>query len=142
MLAPYAGASEYAHQGERVVSGQRLTQAAGDPFLGWTTAVGSDLETRKHFYVRQLRDMKGDMNIPAMDAKQLVTYAGLCGWALARGHARTGQAPMIAGYLGASDRFDRAIERFAVAYADQNEDDHARLARAVAAGELAAVEGV
>ena len=142
VLAPHAGASEFEHQGERVVSGQRLTQAAGDPFLGWTSGLGSDRATPKHYYVRQLRDMKGDMAVPRMDAPQLESYAGLCGWALARGHARTGRAAMIAGYLGGSDRFDRAIERFAVAYADQNEDDHRRLAEAVAGGFPAVVEAV
>jgi uncharacterized protein (DUF2252 family) len=136
VLAPYAGPSAYAHQGERVVAGQRLMQAAGDPFLGWTTAVGSDRSTPKHYYVRQLRDMKGDMDIPSMKPRQLERYAALCGWALARAHARTGRAPMIAGYLGGSDRFERAIERFSLAYADQNEDDHDRLSRAVSEGAL------
>jgi uncharacterized protein (DUF2252 family) len=136
VLAPYAGASIYEHQGERVVTGQRLMQAAGDPFLGWTTAVGSDRATPKDYYVRQLRDMKGDMDIPSMKPRQLDRYAALCGWALARAHARTGRAPMIAGYLGSSDRFDRAIEHFSLAYADQNEDDHHRVARAVAEGAL------
>jgi uncharacterized protein (DUF2252 family) len=142
VLASYAGASIYEHQGERVVTGQRLMQAAGDPFLGWTTAVGSDRATPKHYYVRQLRDMKGDMDIPSMKPRQLERYAALCGWALARAHARTGRAPMIAGYLGSSDRFERAIELFSVAYADQNEDDHHRVARAVAEGALPSlVEG-
>jgi len=136
VLAPYAGASIYEHQGERVVAGQRLMQAAGDPFLGWTTAVGSDRATPKEYYVRQLRDMKGDMDIPGMKPRQLERYAALCGWALARAHARTGRAPMIAGYLGDSDRFDRAIESFSLAYADQNEDDHQLVARAVAEGAL------
>jgi uncharacterized protein (DUF2252 family) len=136
VLAPYAGPSAYEHQGERVVAGQRLMQAAGDPFLGWTTAVGSDRSTLKHYYVRQLRDMKGDMDIPSMKPRQLERYAALCGWALARAHARTGRAPMIAGYLGGSDRFERAIERFSLAYADQNEDDHHRLARAISQGAL------
>jgi uncharacterized protein (DUF2252 family) len=136
VLAPYAGASTYEHQGERVVSGQRLMQAAGDPFLGWTTAVGSDRATPKQYYVRQLRDMKGDMDIPGMKPRQLERYASLCGWALARAHARTGRAPMIAGYLGSSDRFERAIESFSLAYADQNEDDHDRVARAIAEGTL------
>jgi uncharacterized protein (DUF2252 family) len=139
VLAPYAGPSVYEHQGERVVTGQRLMQAAGDPFLGWTTAVGSDLESPKHYYVRQLRDMKGDMDIPGMKPRQLQRYAALCGWALARAHARTGRAPMIAGYMGDSDRFERAIERFSLAYADQNEDDHHRLERAVADGALPAL---
>jgi uncharacterized protein (DUF2252 family) len=142
VLAPFAGDSVYEHQGERVVSGQRLMQAAGDPFLGWTTGVGSDGVTEKQYYVRQLRDMKGDMNIAAMDGAQLETYAGVCGWALARSHARTGRAPMIAGYLGNSDRFDRAIEQFAAAYADQNDSDHDRLADAVAAGSLPTLAGV
>ena len=136
VLAPYAGASIYEHQGERVVAGQRLMQAAGDPFLGWTTAVGSDRATPKQYYVRQLRDMKGDMDIPGMKPRQLERYAALCGWALARAHARTGRAPLIAGYLGGSDRFDRAIESFSLAYADQSEDDHDRVARAVAEGAL------
>ena len=136
VLAPYAGASIYEHQGERVVAGQRLMQAAGDPFLGWTSAVGSDRVTPKQYYVRQLRDMKGDMDIPGMKPRQLERYAALCGWALARAHARTGRAPMIAGYLGGSDRFDRAIESFSLAYADQNEDDQHRVARAVAEGVL------
>src|SRR5262245_12790973 len=140
VLAPYAGPSVYEHQGERVVHGQRLMQAAGDPFLGWTTAVGSDETTPKHYYVRQLRDMKGDMDIPSMKPRQLQRYAALCGWALARAHARTGRAPMIAGYLGSSDRFERAIELFSAAYADQNEDDHARVARAVAEGALPVFE--
>ena len=138
VLAPYAGASVYEHQGERVVAGQRLMHAAGDPFLGWTTAIGSDRATSKQYYVRQLRDMKGDMDIPGMKPRQLERYAALCGWALARAHARTGRAPMIAGYLGRSDRFDRAIELFSLAYADQNEDDHHRLSRAVADGALPA----
>jgi uncharacterized protein (DUF2252 family) len=142
VLAAYAGPSAFDHQGERVVSGQRLMQAAGDPFLGWTTGVGSDLATEKHYYVRQLRDMKGDMNIPAMDGTQLEAYAGLCGWALARAHARTGRAPMIAGYLGSSGRFDRAIARFADEYADQNDDDHERLRRAVAQGAVPVLAGV
>jgi uncharacterized protein (DUF2252 family) len=139
VLAPYAGPSDYDHQGERVVAGQRLMQAAGDPFLGWTSAVGSDRATPKQYYVRQLRDMKGDMDIPGMKPRQLERYAALCGWALARAHARTGRAPMIAGYLGSSDRFESAIELFSLAYADQNEDDHHRVARAVAEGALPAL---
>ena len=137
VLAPYAGASTFVHQGERVVSGQRLMQAAGDPFLGWTSGLGSDLATSKQYFVRQLRDMKGDLDVPSLDAPQLRIYSALCGWALARAHARTGRAPMIAGYLGASDRFDRAIEQFAIAYADQTEDDHQRLVYALADGALA-----
>ena len=119
VLAPFAGPSEYKHQGERVVRGQKLMQAAGDPFLGWTSGLQVDGAAAKEYYVRQLRDMKGAMNVPAMDPPQLTYYAGLCGWALARAHARTGRAAMISGYLGSSDQFDRAIEEFAVAYADR-----------------------
>ncbi len=118
MLAPFAGASEYAHQGERVVQGQRVTQAASDAFLGWVTGTG---ERHREFYVRQLRDMKGSAAIETMSPKLLAQYGEICGATLARAHARTGDAAKIAGYLGDDDTFDRAIEQFAVAYADQNE---------------------
>ena len=91
-------------------------QAAADPFLGWTSGLRVDGAAAKQYYVRQLRDMKGAMNVPVMDPAQLTYYAGLCGWALARAHAQTGQAPMISGYLGSSDRFDRAVEEFAVGW--------------------------
>ena len=141
-LAPFAGPSEYKHQGERVVRGQKLMQAAGDPFLGWTSGLQVASAPAKEYYVRQLRDMKGAMNVPAMDPPQLTYYAGLCGWALARAHARTGRAAMIAGYLGSSDRFDRAIEEFAVAYANQNEHDYRRLLSAIERRQLPAIEGI
>jgi uncharacterized protein (DUF2252 family) len=142
VLAPFAGPSEYKHQGERVVRGQKLTQAAGDPFLGWTSGLQVDGAAAKEYYVRQLRDMKGAMNVPAMDPPQLTYYAGLCGWALARAHARTGRASMISGYLGSSDRFDRAIEEFAIAYANQNEHDYRRLLNAIECRQLTAIEGI
>ena len=107
VLAPFAGKSEYKHQGERVVRGQRLTQAATDPFLGWTTGIGTSGDPQetasaaaKDYYVRQLRDMKGSMSVSLMDPHQLNYYGRLCGWALARAHARTGRAAMISGYLG------------------------------------------
>ena len=138
VLAPYAGPGEYQHQGERVVVGQRLTQAATDPFLGWTTGIGTSGTTLKHYYVRQLRDMKGSMSVPLMDPLQLDYYGRLCGWALARAHARTGRATMISGYLGMSEKFDHVIADFAVAYADQNEQDYQRLRQAVAAGRVQA----
>ena len=138
VLAPYAGPGEYQHQGERVVIGQRLTQAATDPFLGWTTGIGTSGTTLKHYYVRQLRDMKGSMSVPLMDPLQLDYYGRLCGWALARAHARTGRATMISGYLGMSEKFDHVIADFAVAYADQNEQDYQRLRQAVAAGRVQA----
>jgi len=138
VLAPYAGPGEYQHQGERVVIGQRLTQAATDPFLGWTTGIGTSGTTLKHYYVRQLRDMKGSMSVPLMDPLQLDYYGRLCGWALARAHARTGRATMISGYLGMSENFDHAIADFAVAYAGQNEQDYQRLRQAVSAGRVQA----
>jgi uncharacterized protein (DUF2252 family) len=138
VLAPYAGPGEYQHQGERVVMGQLLTQAATDPFLGWTTGIGTSGTALKHYYVRQLRDMKGSMSVPLMDPLQLDYYGRLCGWALARAHARTGRATMISGYLGMSEKFDHAIADFAVAYAGQNEQDYQRLRQAVSAGRVRA----
>ena len=138
VLAPYAGPGEYQHQGERVVIGQQLTQAATDPFLGWTTGIGTSGTTLKHYYVRQLRDMKGSMSVPLMDPLQLDYYGRLCGWALARAHARAGPATMISGYLGMSEKFDHVIADFAVAYADQNEQDYQRLRQAAAAGRVLA----
>ena len=142
VLAPFAGPSEYKHQGERVVMGQRLTQAAADPFVGWTNGLDMDGGLTRDYYVRQLRDMKGSMDVPAMDSEQLNYYARLCGWALARGHARTGRAALIAGYMGSGDRFDKAIAEFAVAYADQNEKDYNQLVDAVASGRVHAVRGM
>ncbi len=141
VLAPFAGKSEYEHQGERVVRGQRLTQAATDPFLGWTSGIGTNGAAVKDYYVRQLRDMKGSMSVPLMDPLQLNYYGRLCGWALARAHARTGRATVISGYLGMSEDFDHAVADFAVAYAGQNEQDYRRLLEAVSAGRvLATVE--
>ncbi len=126
-LAPYAGASEYEHQGERVVHGQRLMQAASDAFLGWVTGTG---ERRHEFYVRQLRDMKGSAAVETMSPARLALYGELCGATLARAHARTGDAAKITGYLGDEDTFERALGRFAVAYADQNDADYAAFAKA------------
>ena len=126
-LAPYAGASEYEHQGERVVHGQRLMQAASDAFLGWVTGTG---ERQHEFYVRQLRDMKGSAAIETMTPARLTVYGELCGVTLARAHARTGDAAKITGYLGDDDTFERALERFAIAYADQNDADYAAFTKA------------
>jgi uncharacterized protein (DUF2252 family) len=142
VLAPFAGPSEYKHQGERVVRGQRVTQAASDPFLGWTTGIPADGVAPRDYYVRQLRDMKGSMSVEIMDAHQLAYYARLCGWALARAHARTGRATLISGYLGSSESFDHAIADFAIAYADQNARDYQRLVDAVASGRVHAMTGV
>jgi uncharacterized protein (DUF2252 family) len=139
VLAPFAGPSRYKHQGKRVVIGQQLTQAATDPFLGWTSGIDADGSGSKQYYARQLRDMKGSMSVPLMDPLQLDYYGQLCGWALARAHARTGRASMISGYLGRSDVFDHAIADFAAAYARQNEQDHRRLLEAISAGRVLAM---
>ena len=142
VLAPFAGPSEFQHQGERVARGQRMTQAATDEFLGWTKGIAVDGENSRDYYVRQLRDMKGSMDVPAMDAGQLNYYGRLCGWALARGHARTGRATVISGYLGSGKDFDHAIADFALAYADQNQKDYQALTDAVANGRVHAVMGL
>jgi uncharacterized protein (DUF2252 family) len=139
VLAPYAGAGEYEQQGERVVQGQRVMQAASDPFLGWATGTGAGA---RDFYVRQLRDMKGSAVIEGMPPARLARYGELCGITLARAHARSGYAAKIAGYLGDDDTFDRALERFAVAYADQNDADYAEFTDAAAEQRIAVEAGV
>jgi uncharacterized protein (DUF2252 family) len=133
VLAPYAGKSRYRNQGERVVTGQRMLQSASDVFLGWAR----DDEGRD-FYFRQLRDMRMKIDVDAMSRQDWFEYVEVCGWALARAHARTGDAARIAGYLGKNDTFDEAIEKFAVLYADQTERDHAALVKAVHARRLPA----
>jgi uncharacterized protein (DUF2252 family) len=134
VLEPYAGASVYRHCGQRVVAGQRLMQPASDVFLGWVTGVEG-----RHLYARQLRDAKIKPTVETFDAETLRLYGGACGWALARGHAKAGDAWTISGYLGGKDVFDDAIGRFAVAYADQAEADHAKLKAAVRAGKVQAL---
>ncbi|MEN9224212.1 MAG: DUF2252 domain-containing protein [Thermostichus sp. DRC_bins_24] len=136
VLEPYAGKSPYLHEGQRIVSGQRLMQAASDIFLGWTTHVqGQD------FYFRQLKDMKTAIKLKGMSARSLEDYAEICGSALARAHARTGDSALISGYLGKSHAFDQAVTDFAVAYAYQVEQDHQRLVEAVQSGQLEARPG-
>ena len=135
VLEPYAGASTYAHAGERVVVGQRLTQAASDMFLGWCTGP----RTGRHYYVRQLWDVKGQSDVMVMDAANLEYYGALCGWALARAHARTGDAAQLTGYLGSADKVDRAVTEFAEAYAATNAEDHQCLLDAIASGRVEAV---
>ena len=127
VLEPYVGASAFAHHGLRVVAGQRLTQAASDMFLGWC----SGPRTGRQYYVRQMWDVKGQSDPLAMTPEGLDYYGAVCAWALARAHARTGDAAQIAGYLGKSDRFDRAMVEFANQYAVVNERDHARLLAAI-----------
>ncbi|MEU3844760.1 DUF2252 domain-containing protein [Streptomyces sp. NPDC028635] len=137
VLAAYSGATPYDNQGRRVVSGQRLIQTTSDIFLGWTHAVGFD-GVGRDFYVRQLRDWKGIAQPDTMDPSLLRLFAQLCGAALARAHARSGDPVAIAAYLGGSDRFDRALTVFAQAYADLNERDADALAAAVASGRVRA----
>jgi uncharacterized protein (DUF2252 family) len=132
------GPAPQAHQGERVVIGQRLMQAFPDVFLGWTTAPDSG----RHYYVRQLQDMKGSFRVETMPADELAAYARLCGRTLARSHARSGDAAAIAGYLGSSDTFERAVAAFARVYADQNQRDYESFSAAVAAGRIHAANGV
>jgi hypothetical protein len=131
VLEPYAGHSLYPHHGQRIVIGQRLMQPASDVFLAWL-----DGENGRQFYARQLRDAKVKPMMETFDAEALLVYAKMCGWALARSHTKAGDTCSISGYLGKSDAFDTAIERFALAYADQMEADHAALKRAVRAGKV------
>ena len=141
VLEPFAGRSQYRNHGRRVVEGQRLMQAASDIMLGWIRAIGIDGRQRD-FYVRQLWDSKWSADIESMEPQDLQIYAKACGWTLARAHARSGDEVEIASYLGSGDRFDQAIARFAEAYADQNERDHAALLAAIKTGAIEAQPGI
>jgi uncharacterized protein (DUF2252 family) len=141
VLEPYAGPSEYANHGRRVVEGQRLMQAASDIFLGWVEAEGLDAQPR-HFYVRQLWDGKGSADPERMSPRELGLYGGLCGRTLARAHARSGDRVAIAAYLGGGTSFDKAIGEFAERYADQNEADYAALLEAEKRGEIEVERGL
>jgi hypothetical protein len=132
VLEPHAGRSQLPSHGERVVVGQRMMQSASDIFLGWSREDGG-----REFYVRQLRDVKVRPAIESFDADGLARYASICGRALARAHGRSGRAVELAAYLGGGPKFDDAIGRFAVAYAEQNERDHRALTAAVRAGHIA-----
>ncbi len=138
VVAPFVHGDSawHAHQGQRVVEYQQALQTVSDPLLGWTS-VGE-----RQYYVRQFRNMKGTVALDGIDAGALADYAGICGRLLAKGHARTSGASMIAGYLGRSDAVDEALRHFARAYADQTERDHAALVEAVARGELPVERGV
>ncbi len=131
VLEPYAGKSIYANHGERVVRGCLLMQSASDLFLGWTEG-----KLGRQFYVRQLRDMKMKIMVELFGLTDMLQYADLCGFTLARAHARSGESAVISGYMGKSDTFDKAIAAFSVAYADQSEKDHAVLMSAVRKGDL------
>jgi uncharacterized protein (DUF2252 family) len=136
VLEGHIPSGTHEHHGHRVVAGQRLMQAASDIFLGWFRGTEG-----RDFYWRQLKDMKGSAKVESMSADELVLYAGICGWALARAHARSGDRVQIAAYLGKSDRFDRSVAAFAEAYADQTERDHAALLAAVKSGRVVAEAG-
>jgi uncharacterized protein (DUF2252 family) len=141
VLADYCGRSQYKNQGERVVAGQHLMQAESDIFLGWTHVNAPDGQDRD-FYVRQLKDWKFSVPIEQMRLSGLVIYARMCGWTLARAHARSGDRIAIAAYLGSTDKFDQAIADFAELYADQNELDYAAFQNAAAEGRIEAISGV
>ena len=140
VLEPFLGASTYAQHGQRVVEGQRLTQAASDIMLGWIRLDVPDGGSR-HFYMRQLWDGKGSALVDTMDPPTMTLYAHICGRALAKAHARSGDPIAIASYLGHGDSFDRALATFAETYADQNERDYAALERAVASERVMAETG-
>ncbi|HRP29089.1 MAG TPA: DUF2252 family protein, partial [Burkholderiaceae bacterium] len=133
VLEPYAGKSRYANHGQRVVEGQRLMQTASDVFLGWMRA-----ESGRHFYVRQLRDVKLAAVLEDVDTPLLRQYARMCAHALARAHARSGDAALIAGYMGSGRAFDDAICEFAVEYGDQNRKDHRAFLHAIREGRIQA----
>jgi uncharacterized protein (DUF2252 family) len=133
VLEPYAGASPFPNHGQRVVNGYRLMQPVSDPFLGWTQG------PRRHFFIRQLRDIKVSPRVETFGASLMALYGSWCGKALALAHARSGQAATLAGYLGGGDTLDEAIAAFSKAYADQNEKDHAAFARAVRKGTVKAI---
>ena len=134
VLEDYVGKSVFTNHGQRVVNGHRLMQPASDIFLGWTKASDG-----RHYYVRQLRDVKIKFAVETFGMVEMDLFAQWCGWSLALSHARSGDAAVISGYLGNSDAFDKAIAAFSVAYADQNEKDHAVLKRAIQDGKIEAV---
>ena len=141
VLEPYLGKSGYSNHGQRVVEGQRLMQAASDILLGWLREKGADNEPRD-FYVRQLWDQKGSVSTETMPPRLLEDYGRLCGWTLAKAHARAGDPVAIAAYLGKGDVFDKALAGFAETYADQNERDYAALEHAVKEGRVEAETGL
>jgi Uncharacterized protein conserved in bacteria (DUF2252) len=141
VLEEFVGKSNFANHGERVVAGQRLMQASSDIFLGWRHVSGLD-GAERDFYGRQLKDWKGSADVAAMVPDGMALYGRLCGWTLARAHARSGDRIAIASYLGSGDVFDRAVADFAEAYADQNERDYAALQAAVDSGRIKAKTGL
>jgi hypothetical protein len=141
VMERFVGKSEYPNHGQRVVAGQRLMQATSDIFLGWDRVTGFDGQQRDFFF-RQLRDWKGSVEIDSLRPAGLAIYARLCGWTLARAHARSGDRIAIASYLGKSDAIAQAIAEFSIAYADQNERDYDAMKAAVGQGRITAEAGV
>jgi hypothetical protein len=142
VLEPYLGQSEYENHGERVVAGQRLMQATSDIFLGWLRSTETLDGAERDFFVRQLWDWKTSVDLDTILPEGLELYGQVCGFLLARAHARSGDRIAIASYLGKGDSFDRALAEFAVAYADQNERDHAALRKAADEGRIPVEEGL
>jgi uncharacterized protein (DUF2252 family) len=134
VLESYAGKSRYKNHGERVVTGQRMLQSASDVFLGWTRD-----DAGRDYYFRQLRDMKMKLDLSQMTKADWFEYVEICGWALARAQARTGDSARIAGYLGTNDKFGTALVRFAMRYAEQTDCDHAALLKAIRSGRVKAL---
>jgi hypothetical protein len=141
VLEPFLGKSEFEQHGQRVVEGQRMMQAAPDVMLGWERIITID-GVERDFYIRQLWDSKGSAEVEEMDPAELEAYGRVCGWTLARAHARSGDRIAIAAYLGRGEAFDRAMATFAETYADQNERDYRALEAAVTSGRVAAEVGV
>ncbi len=141
MLTAFVGPKRRMANGKRVVEGQHLMQATSDIFLGYTSVVGTD-DVKRDYYFRQLRDWKGSAVVEAMDANGLAVYARVCGRALARAHARSGDRVAIASYLGSGQTFDKAIAEFAALYADQNERDYDALLAAEADGRIEVRRGL
>jgi uncharacterized protein (DUF2252 family) len=138
VLEDHLPESRFRQPGERVVQGQRLMQAASDIYLGWTKGI----EANRYLYWRQLRDMKGSALVESMNPVTLTFYAGICGWTLARAHARSGDAIALAEYLGPTDTFDQSITDFSQRYADQNERDYRAFNQAIQSGRLQATPGI
>jgi uncharacterized protein (DUF2252 family) len=134
VLEPYAGKSLHPNHGQRVIAGHRIMQAASDVFLGWSRG-----QNGRDFYVRQLRDMKMSVMIEGLDAGMLRQYARMCSHALARAHARSGDAAMIAGYMGSGQTFDDAITEFAAEYSSQNRRDYRQFVHAIREGRIEAI---
>ena len=141
VLERFAGASPFKSHGERVVVGQKLTQSASDLFLGWTTSTAPSSGPR-HYYLRQFRDWKASIEYNELPVPNFLFYAKVCAWALAKAHARSGDQVAISAYLGGGTVFDRALLKFAFAYADQTLVDHAALVTAIADGRVEAISGI